>query len=316
MKAPVLAFVLLGFGCAAEVDTSTTSGDISVWQWADDVQIPNQFSVGHVGLAAFGGRVHQLHTIGSTGPLAWSIFNGETWSTEVELAQHADGVPAMTVFNNRIAAVYKPAGQNRLVMMMSDGHSWSTPVNAGTTIGTATLVTTPAVAVQAGVLYAAYCVRKSDGDHLRVDRFSTEWSMVTETDAYFSCRHVALAALPDGRLDLIANTEGASSWYMEETMRQPQGTTWSALKILPMKSKKPLSIVTCGNTTHLVHGGYSTPSEIWWTTRDDYGSWHDDVKVPNQASNGGATLGCFQTTRPIMVHNGGSGQLWWSEFLP
>ena len=34
----------------------------------------------------------------------------------------------------------------------------------------------------------------------------------------------------------------------------------------------------------------------------------------DQTSNGGAGRGCYQGTRALMVHNGGTSQLWWSEF--
>src|SRR4029079_3974687 len=83
------------------------------------------------------------------------------------------------------------------------------------------------------------------------------------------------------------------------------------VRALTMKSKKPISIVTCSNVTHLVHGGFSNDSEIWWTERSG-SHWNADVRVPNQASEGGAALGCLG--RPVMVHNGGYSQLWWSYF--
>lgn len=303
-------------GCAAEPDTSSTTSDSSVWQWTDDVKLPNQSSSRQVALASFGGRLHMLHTVALSGPLQWSIFNGETWSAGVELPQHADGSPALTVFNNRIAAVYKPRGENRIVMMTSDGHSWTTPVNAGSTLGTAQLISSPAIAVQSGTLYAAYCVRTSDGDKVRVDWLSTDWSMMQEIPTLgVSCRNVTLSTLPDGRLDLLISTEGSSSWYMKEAIHNVGARYWAPPANLTMKSKTPMSIVTCNGLTHLVHGGYSTPSEIWWTLRDDTG-WQQDVPVPHQASTGGAALGCFQGTRPIMVHNGGYDELWWSEFMP
>ena len=63
----------------------------------------------------------------------------------------------------------------------------------------------------------------------------------------------------------------------------------------------------------MVHGGLSDPGEIWWSFRDG-DTWFEDVRVPDQTSDGGAALGCFNGTRTVMVHNGGTTQLWWSEF--
>jgi hypothetical protein len=88
--------------------------------------------------------------------------------------------------------------------------------------------------------------------------------------------------------------------------------TWQPEQVLSFRSKKALSITTCAGNTHFTHGGDDNPNEIWWTYRVG-NEWLDDVRVPNQASSGGATLGCANGV-PYMIHNGTDDQLWYSEF--
>lgn len=317
----LLAFTVVGCVAADDTDpeTGTTAQAENVYQWTDDTSIYRNVSAYQPGLAGFGGRVHMVHTFDGGSQLQWSRYNGDGWTDAENLAgQYADYGPALTVYNNRLALLYHVAGQGRFAMSTSDGHTWTTPITAGVSPGTATFTYAPAAAVHGGVLYMAYCEDAGSRDVVAIDRYTgTGWARQARwtLDLGWTCKHVALASLPGGDYDLIWTQANGSSWSMFEVSGDGQPTDLDDPVAMTMKSKKPPSIVTCGTTTHLVHGGYSNPNEIWWSYRVG-STWSTNVKVPDQASSGGAALGCFQDSRAILVHNGGDSILWWSEYLP
>ena len=131
-----------------------------------------------------------------------------------------------------------------------------------------------------------------------------------------------IAPMPDtGGAEVIFNmvNNGGSKYSAVVRERITIGRSFVVFdgrEVLPMKSYKPMSVVTCNGVTHLVHGGYSTITEIWWSYRNG-GDWVTDMKVPNQWSGAGPTLGCFDDTDAIMVHNvSGGTNLMWSIFGP
>lgn len=305
-------------GClAGDPALDTDDSALSVWQWTDDVQIPTQSSSYQVGLAPLGSNLHMVFTQ-STGELATSRFDGSRWATRTALGTYADYGPALVNHNGRLVALYHARGQNRLLMTTSaDGQSWTVPVNAGTTLGADTLLYAPAAVVHGGDVYVGYCRRTSAGDRVRIERLSAGvWTEAASYPTAFRCKHVAMGTLPDGRLDILWTMESNATgwWYLAEVAGLGRPSSSWPLVANPMKSKKPPSIATCNGVTHLVHGGDSTPSEIWWSFANS-GRWFADIKVPNQSSDGGAAIGCLAGRRAIMVHNGGYPQLWWSEFV-
>jgi len=317
MRALALLAAALTGGCAVDDMTTATEQAASVYQWTDDVQIAGQASEYQVGLAMLGDKVHMVHTNGDNPTVLASRLQAGSWSAPLVTGMAASYGPALTVWRNQLVAVYHQAGQNRLMMSTSlDGSYWTTPVTAGTSLYNRSLNYAPAAIALNGRLYVAYC--ETDGfDKVRIDTYdgTTWWQEHAYSVEGYQCKGVAFAVLPDGRIDLIYDVYYAgtsSTWHMYEAIMD--GTLWSNPTLLAMKSKKPPALVTCGGLTHMVHGGYSTPDEIWWTTREG-GHWNGDVRVPDQASHGGAALGCYQNTTPVMVHNGGYDQLWWSEYL-
>lgn len=321
MRIQALLFVVAASGCAiSDEDTrlGSTEGALSVWQWTDDVQIPSQSSQYQPGLAYYGGRLHMVHN-GSSNPseLWWSRWNGSSWTTNVKLTHTATGGPALAVFDGELVMIYRAAGQNRLLMSRSRGTSWSSPVTAGTSLGSSQLRAEPAVAVHQGNLYAAYC----KGIGVQIDRYDgASWTSAgfLAPPSALGCEHVEIASLPDsGRLHVVYSVGHLQPYpgtYLYE-VTSATGTSWTAPAYMHQSSEKEISIVTCDGITHMVHGGNATPREIWWAFRD-HGAWTEDVTVPNQASEGGSALGCFAGTRTLMVHNGGTHQLWQSEFGP
>lgn len=335
MRTTSLALILSASlaGCVGPGDpnTSTTESNISVYQWTDD-QPTGGRSGYQPGLASFGGRLHMLMTnmdlvyppgcsttscAYPTHKLEWQRFNGSSWSTPVATGQLADYGPAVAVLNNRLVAVYHASGQNRLVMTTSDGtNGWSAPVNAGTTLNSTTLRYAPALAVRNGVLYAAYCTGDSAGDHIRIDEYTTAWRTVSHIDVDGTCKGVAMTLEPDGHLRMLFNNQlGSNIWSFYEARDNGAATTWVTSRLTNKYTVKPPSIAYCDGLTHMIHGGYSNGSEIWWSAREN-GAWIDDQKVPNQTSDNGAAVACYNGTRPIMVHNGGYDDMHWSEFVP
>jgi hypothetical protein len=313
-------------GCLPEgdVELGTDEGAVSVHQWSDDVQIRSQVSQFQVGLAPRGNRLHMLAAAGSSGEIFWSQFDGTGWTPRASIGQYADYGPALTVHNGELVTVYHRRGQNRLMMSTSNGQTWSTPVTAGTSLGSQSVRYAPAVASHNGQLFIAYCRTSPQGDVVSVERFNggASWTQVAAFDmasSGYACKHVAMSVLPTGRLHILWTKYMnqpllEDSWHLwEATGDGTPSASWTQRWVYPMESAKPPSMVTCDGMTHMLHGGLSTPREIWWSFRDG-NDWFENVRVPNQASDGGAALGCFNGNRTVMVHNGGTTQLWWSEF--
>jgi len=323
-----LVLATVSAGCVLDdPDLGTDESEISVWQWTDDVQIPEQSSQFQVGLAPLGNKLHMLAANGSSGELYWSQFNGQGWTGRTPLGQYADYGPALTEHNGQLVTIYHRRGQNRLMMSTSNGETWSTPVTAGTSLGLWSLHYAPAVVSHDGELYVAYCRHSSYyGEEVRVDRLEgTSWRYAAEFVPPYGaeCKHIAMASLPDGTLNVVWTQYKDNDWPTDDAWdvfevkgSGPPMSSWPIRIIQPAQSKKPPSMVTCDGLTHLVHGGFSNPDEIWWAAREGGPAvnWTVNVKVPDQASSGGAALGCFDGTRTLMVHNGGTSQLWWSEF--
>jgi len=319
-------------GCALAEDTletANTSSEENVWQWTDDGPITAQTSPYQPGLAPFASRLHMAYRGNDNANIYITRFDGTSWSSATQVPnQLAEYGPALTVFDNRLTMMYHASGQNRLVMTTStNGTTWSSPVTAGTSIGTSTIRYAPAITVHQGSLYAAYCKQLSSGaEKVHLDRFDgASWSSIVDfavpvnVDS-FNCKHIAIATLPNGRLDIVYTVaypnpfcSGSDCWRMYEVSGFGTPSSSWIPKLMTMKSKKPPSIVSCGTTTHLVHGGYSTPDEMWWSFWNG-SSWSANVKVPDRMSGGGAALGCYQGTRAVMVHNGVAPQLSWSEY--
>jgi len=321
----LIASLLLTTGClsdeayeldADDVETSEVESAATVYNWSDDTPISALSSAYQVGLASLGGRVHMVYTT-SYGYLSHARFDGFFWTGASPLPSvaRADYGPALVNHGSQLVLVYHARGENRLMMSTSSGSSWTNPVTVGSTLGGATILNAPAAVSHGGNLYIGYCTRTSAGDFVRIDRRDgTAWTKIAELNAAFRCKHVALASLPDGKLDIIATVESGNTgdWYMFEWDGVGEPTSGWQRDMLPMKSKKPVSIATCGGISHLVHGGFSTPREIWWTVREG-GSWLGDSRIPNQASEGGSSLACWND-RTIMVHNGGDSQLWYARY--
>jgi len=334
-----LAAAALG-GCVMDeaADTGNLESADSVYQWSEDVQIPNQQSDGQVALAAHGTGLYMA--MYDDGTLKVSHFTGSGWSSAQAVPNQLEPMwsPALGDFNGKLTLVYQPKDQNRLVMQTStDGATWTSPVTAGSSLWDHQLPpwldhSSPAATVHHGNLYVAYCERSSSGlGAVRVDKYDgTAWTLsklyYVPTGAYQqnTCQRVALASLPDGRLDVtwswrywVTYPSKTIDYFMSHAFAHGTGVTWdaAATAIDSMKTKTGISIATCNGKTHMTHGGYSTAIEIWWTELDPgSGTWYPNVRVPDQASGGGATVGCYRGTRTIMVHNGGYPQLWWSEF--
>jgi hypothetical protein len=304
------------------LDTSSVDSEASVYQWGDDVQIPNTSSDYQVGLAELGGRLHMIYRAANDNlvnyQLKWARFTGSSWAAPTTIPNTAaDYGPAVAVFNNQLTVAYHAYGQNRFLMTTFVNNAWTTPVTAGTSVGSSTIRYAPALSVQSNRLFMAYCKDSSDHDRVQVDRFDgASWTSAATYDipTVYHCKHVTIAALPNNRFDVMWDVESDNTGNYLVYEATGAGTPSSG--VIPhytsMMSKKPISIVTCNGLTHFVHGGNSTPREIWWTDLEG-GSWIGDAKVPNQASEGGAVLGCLGT-RTFMVHNGGTPQLWMSEF--
>lgn len=301
-----------------ELETSQIEIAATVYNWSDDQQISGQRSAYQVGLAQLGGRVHMMYTT-DYGYLYSARFDGTYWTSasQINVTARADYGPALVNHGGQLRLVYRSRGENRLMMSTSStGTSWTAPVTAGSTLGGATILNAPAAVSHGGSLYIGYCTRTNAGDRIRIDRLDgAAWTKVTELAVTLRCQHVTLASHPDGRFDILASLESGYSgnWYIYEwTGLGTPSSSW-AVRNLRMMSKKPMSVVTCGGNTHLVHGGFSTPREIWWTVREN-GEWLGDTKIPNQASEGGSSLACLGT-QTIMVHNGGYPDLWWARYV-
>lgn len=305
-------------GCVSDdLETSTTESDLSVYGWLDDTKIPYDASSYQVGLSPLGATLHMMYTDSGSHLIKHGTFDGSQWGrTNTNL--QADYGPALATFNNQLYTIYHSAGQNRLLMSTSsDGTTWSAPVAAGAALDGATLRYAPGAGVMNNILFIAYCIHDATGDHVRVDqKLSSSWTTKQTYDVYGTCKSAALGPTPDHGLRLIFNEESPDgTWYMNDVRLYGDAGTSYGPYLLTFRSKKPSSVMTCNSVLHMVHGGNSSPEEIWWTYLGTDGRWVQDHRVPSQASNGGAQLGCFNN-RLMMVHNGGYDQLWWSEYVP
>ena len=329
-------------GCALseEPDLSSMESALSPEQWDDGRWVDHaQRSNYQVGLASFGGRLHMLYRTdnlsggvwGSVNrpELKWSRFNGTSWSEPVQLdALQADYGPSMTVWNDQLVTIYNSYGENRLLMSTSRGQEWSTPVTAGTSLGTSKLAYAPAVVNYRNVLYVAYCREDSDRDRVQVDRFNGyEWTSAATFDVTspWKCKSVAAAALPGPKFRLVWNYHDPRTfgghipdWRVSEVSGSAVTSNLVRTSLSDEtgnRSKKPMSIAHCDGVTHLLHGGYGDPEDIRWQAIEN-GQWGPSLWVPGKQSYGGAQLACFGT-RPIMVHNmEDESLLRMSEFRP
>lgn len=300
-----------------DLETSQIESAATVYNWSDDQQISGQRSAYQVGLAQLGNRVHMMYTT-DYGYLYSARFDGTYWTSasQINVTARADYGPALVNHGGQLRLVYRSRGENRLMMATSGtGTTWTAPVTAGSTLGGATILNAPAAMSHGTSFYIGYCTRTSAGDMVRIDRLDgAAWTKVAELSAVHRCQNVTLASHSDGRFDILANVEKYDgSWYMYEWTGFGTPNSFLQRRALSMKSKKPMSVVTCAGNTHLVHGGYSTPREIWWTVREN-GQWLGDTRIPNQASEGGSSLACLGT-QTIMVHNGGYPDLWWARYV-
>ena len=334
---PLFSLFAGAAGCLTdeELETSEVELEATVYAWSEDAPIGTSLETWprsdyQVGLATLNDRVAMVYTgkdyllysasYGRT-PFAdrGGLFAIEGWSSAVKLpfSTRAGSGPALVNHGGQLVLVYHPRFENRLMMATSpNGADWTAPVTAGSTLGGAGILEAPAAVSHRGTLYIGYCTRTSAGDRVRIDRLDgASWTKLAELPVTnYRCAHVALASLPDGKLDILANVENASTGTYSTFEWAGFGTpasTWLRYT-LGMKSKKPISIATCGGITHLVHGGHSTPNEIWWTVREG-GYWLYDTRIPDQVSDGGASLACFGTDT-IMVHNGSYDFLWWARY--
>ena len=318
----------------AEVESAVTSGG-----WTDDVQIPNQHSARQVGLAYHstklaGTAVHMVHA-GSSSPneLWWSKFTGTSWSTNIKLSMTSDATPALASHDDRLYMAYKKPGEGTILVSSSaTGSTWTSPSIAVKTISgsnqfgqyTLTPHHAPALAVHEGSLYLATCIRHDNGRQ-SVDTYrytGTTWerfgSRVLILDG-FECTGVALASV-GGNLHLMYNESLPGDWLSDRVTSLMAAIFADDGHIIDdrytgMDSARPASLASCGGTTYVAHSGDGSPSEIWVARRMATATdWPTDYKLNNQTSNGGPAIACWGT-KPIMVHNGGTHQLWWARFL-
>lgn len=325
-----ILLLLAAAGCATddEFATGVVEREESVEQWDYINGMSGHGSIYQVGLASFGGRLHMISRSTNDGvfnhpELKWARYNGQSWSApEKQDHLRADFGPALTVFDDKLVTIYNSFNENRLLMSTSTGQTWSMPVTAGTSLYTAQLKYAPAAVDYRNRLYLAYCKDIGPSDQVQIDRYDgTTWTAVASIDipSYLACKSVALASLPGPRLHLVWNVEqtGTTLWYLYEAYSStPTQSTMTPRFIDNMRSKKPSSLVHCNGVTHLVHGGFTDPEEVWWSFREN-GAWTTNVRVPGHQSVGGAQLACFNDTRPMMVHNGeDTAQLFHYEYLP
>jgi hypothetical protein len=313
-------------GCATEVELGETESAVNAYNWSDDTVIQWHYSDRQVGLAYQGGRTYRVNTADDSSQLRYSRFNGSSWSAEQIIPdQFTDKAPALATFDDRVQLVYKEAGANRFRMSHYYGGIWQPPTNAGSSLGLSTITSAPSLTVHDGFLYMGYCRDAGSIDRVQIDRFDgTSWSAVVSYPLSTNsvCKHVAIGSLAGNRFDIVFSAD----WYTngttldDERMFEITGigtpiSTW-VINTLSKRTRRPISIMHCNGRSHLVHGGYATPEGIYWSERGSSG-WNADGLIPDQASNGGATLVCHGGTRPLMVHNNTypAALLYWAEFF-
>lgn len=320
--------VTAAIGCTDPAELDEVASEASVYQWPDDVALTSDRfdSTRQVALAPFGGRLHMVHTDYSSSTstaLMWSRRNGQTWSSDTALGRSSDSRPALTPFGDRLYLFFKPVGERRLMMMSTSGSLWNSPVTVGRSLGAYT-PTMPSAMTYGDKLYLSYCASDGTSSYVYVDRYDgTTWSayrsvLVSAIPGYV-CGSALMAPMPDtGEIELIFNRLGTSAGeiYRQRGTIGRSTSVWYSTERLPMRSYKPLSVVTCAGLTHLVHGGASSPTEIYWSFREG-DDWTAEQRVPNQWSGAGATLGCLADTTTVMIHNVSGGvDLMQSDFGP
>ena len=328
--------LLLVGGLAACVDDpdaplGDTADALSVWQWPDDTAITGKDSTRQVAMAQLGTRLHMIYTTydsSTSTQLKWTRWAGTSWSVPVSVGLATDSRPALATYNDRLHLVFKPVGQGRLMMAVGDSSTFGAPVTVGRSLGSY-VPSMPHLLAYGGKLYLSYCATSGSGSVVNVDRYDgTSWTTLLQqtvaTNDQYRCASALMAPTPDtGEVELIYSVveSGTNTFYYSAVWRRRlvigrSSTIIYSPEPLPMKSRKPLSVVTCNGATHLVHGGYSTETEIWWSFREG-GDWVTDAKVPDQWSGAGAALGCYDDTQTLMVHNvSGGTQLMQSIFGP
>lgn len=316
-------------GCALseeDVELGETESEVTVENWTDDTGISSQYSDRQVGLAYQGGRTYRVNTADNSTQLRYSRFNGSSWSTELIITdQFTNEPPALVTFNDRVHLVYKDATANRFRMSQYLNGIFQPPTTVGAPLNSATITSGPSLTVHEGSLYMGYCKDAGSIARVQIDRLDgSAWTSVASyplsTNSH--CDHVAIASLPGNRFDIVF----VADWYTSTTAFEDQrmfeitgvGTpsaTW-VITMLGMRSYKPIAIVHCNGRSHLVHGGYGTPNNIYWSLRSSSG-WAADSIVQNQQSKGGTALVCHGGTRPLMVHNDtwDVSKLYWAEFI-
>jgi hypothetical protein len=337
----LFTFVAVATGCVVDdADLAELESELAVTQWQDDVRIPNQNSARQVAMARFNGVIHMVHN-GDSSPeeLWWTTFNGTSWTPNVKIPNHrSSSEPALVEYGGQLRLLYRrnqesPRGYN-MAKLGADGRTWEAASYLPTSTNSIWAVGGPAAVVHDGRLLYAYCARSGTSagnrDYLYV--YDTETrapyvhfpigSAAELVDVRFTeCENVSLASF-NGQLRVLhaaKNVTGAvhEDWYLGEhvgTGTDPAAYTYARK---PMSSKTPMSMAICGGVLHMVHGGNANRSEIWWSYLEaGAADWTTNVRVPNQASNGGAALVCATNGQPLMVHNGGTNALWYSRWRP
>jgi hypothetical protein len=315
----MMAVALAGCGIETEtddIDTGETESEATVTQWASFQQIYNtngsgQRSEWQVGLAGYAGRLYMVHNGDSNKHDLWQTTYGPGgWVNDSKIdGMYSTGGPSMTVHNGSLKMVFRSHNSNQLKLSTFASGRYQPPVVIGSALGTEWLYSEPSATVFGGKLYVAYCTNGAT----RVDRQDgATWTNVLRMPMS-GCQDVELAVLPDtGQLHLVY---ALTSGFMYET-KTSNGYWWTSSQYLYKKTAQPISIVSCNGTTHMVHGGHDSPTQIYWSERRN-GAWITDARVGQEASYGGAAVGCYPgpINQTVMVHNGTFfNQLYYSWF--
>jgi len=318
-----LLVAAIASGCGIDDEATIDSIELadSVYQWEDEVVVPYRLTSHQVGLAELGSHLYMSYKDNDSTAIKVARFDGTSWAGLANTSQTSKYGPALTVFRGLLTSVYHQADETRLMMSQSTtGTFWSTPVTAGTSLGTSWVHNAPAVTVSNDRLYVGYCKGKTSGGlisySVHLDRYDgATWTSIADWPVGGTCKGIAMTRFPDGQFVVVYNRELNGNWAMFEI--RGVGTPSSSWPItsLPMTSRKPPSLVVCNGRRHLVHGdGGGDGEPIWWSVFED-DAWQDDVRVPNQVSSGGATLGCLGT-REFLIHNDSGTQIYSSEWGP
>jgi hypothetical protein len=90
----------------------------------------------------------------------------------------------------------------------------------------------------------------------------------------------AAACIADDEVALDEITSDLSVWSWTDDVRIPN-----------QNSAEQVGLAHWNGSTYMVHNGVSSPSELWWSRRNEAtGTWSTNVKIPNQRADGGPTL--------------------------